>query len=252
MSRGTGKQEIFLCDADRVYFLRILEHVVLNYQWVCHAYCLLNNHYHLVLETPASNLAVGMHYLNSVFSIFFNKSHRKVGHVMQGRYCSKVLEDDDHYLTVFRYVSLNASKDGFCESPADWPWGSYRYYMGLQGVPDLLNQEFSLEMFASSGEMARPLMRHFVESTDDHELPVPYEELGALEAELENDKSYCRARRDPLLVYFNQPCCLEDRNKAILAATRAGYSKREIAGFLGMDRSSVSKIIKLLGGNPSP
>ncbi|HEY1372767.1 MAG TPA: transposase, partial [Candidatus Binatia bacterium] len=85
-TRGDARQKIFLDDTDRKTFLSILSRVVLRYDWLCHAYCLMDNHYHLLVETPKANLALGMRQVNGIYTQSFNRRHRRVGHLFQGRY----------------------------------------------------------------------------------------------------------------------------------------------------------------------
>ncbi len=90
-SRGNAQSDIYLDDSDREAFLEILAGVIDRFGWVCHAYCLMSNHYHLLLETPKGNLSMGMRQLNGVYTQRFNRRHRRVGHLFQGRYKSKSL-----------------------------------------------------------------------------------------------------------------------------------------------------------------
>lgn len=83
-SRGNRKEAIYLSDEDREKFLSVLANSCAKYNWLCHSYCLMTNHYHLLIETPRSNLSKGMRYLNGVYSQKFNKAHNRIGHVLQG------------------------------------------------------------------------------------------------------------------------------------------------------------------------
>ena len=85
-SRGNARAAIFKEDADRELFLEALQQVVERFNWLCHAYCLMDNHYHLMIETPDGNLTAGMRHLNGVYTQRFNRRHRRVGHVFQGRF----------------------------------------------------------------------------------------------------------------------------------------------------------------------
>jgi putative transposase len=244
MSRGTGKQNISICDADRRHFVSVLDTVVHRYEWVCHSYCLLKNHYHLILETPESNLASGMHYLNSVFSIMFNKRHQKIGHVLQGRYNSRIIDNNRYFLTAVRYIALNPVKDGFCDCPLDWKWGSYRSFLGAEEPSSLLNTTFTLSIFDQLIENARVQLKEFVEITTDQQLPIPFEELAAFEAELESDRSFALAKRVPLSVMFTNGIPRSQRDAAVLKAYSSGsYTLLEIADYLGLSKSSISKIV---------
>ena len=106
-SRGNEKKPVFRDDIDRENFLNTLQHVNKRYNWICHAYCLMTNHYHLLIETPDGNLALGMRQLNGVYTQLFNKRHGRTGHLFQGRYKAILIQKDSHLLEVCRYVVLN-------------------------------------------------------------------------------------------------------------------------------------------------
>ncbi len=93
-SRGDGREDIYLSDEDRIAWLDILGQVCERFNWVCHAYCLMSNHYHLVIETPEANLSKGMRHLNGVYTQRFNRTHHRVGHVFQGRFKAILVEKD--------------------------------------------------------------------------------------------------------------------------------------------------------------
>jgi putative transposase len=244
MSRGNGKQDIFLCPGDRTYFLKVLQQVVLEEHWICHAYCLMSNHYHLLIETRDPNLAEGMQYLNGVFSIAFNKRHKRVGHVMQGRYASCVINNDDYFVTVIRYMARNPLDAGFCKAPADWRWSSYGALLGEKAPWFPFNCAFTLEMFSNDRDSARRLLRKLVEETADTDLPIPYEDLGELEAALEGNRELSRGRRPSLSELLEGTRKGRERDsKIVLSHDKAGYTMSEIAEFLGLHRTSVSKAI---------
>lgn len=130
-ARGNAKAPTFLTDADYEVFLSGLA-VARNLDGLlCHAYCLMTNHYHLLVETPRANLDDAMHRLNSTYAIRFNRHHERTGHVFQGRYGSKLITDDDYALTVVRYIAANPVQAGLCARPEDWPWSSYAATAGL-------------------------------------------------------------------------------------------------------------------------
>ena len=98
-SRGNARERIFLEDADRLIFLEVLGSVVKKYNWLCHAYCLMDNHYHALIETPDPNLSLGMRQLNGVYTQSFNRRQSRVGHVFQGRYKSILVQKMSIYLS---------------------------------------------------------------------------------------------------------------------------------------------------------
>ena len=105
-SRGNARQDIFLDDEDRDDFLKSFDRISERFGWLCHAYCLMNNHYHLLIETPRANLSQGMQLLNSMLSQRFNRRHKRVGHVLQGRFKAILVEKESHLLELAMRVSF--------------------------------------------------------------------------------------------------------------------------------------------------
>jgi REP element-mobilizing transposase RayT len=153
---------IFTTDGDRVLFLEILRQVVARRSWQLFAYCLMHNHYHLVLRTPDADLPAGMQALNGDYAQCFNKLHGLVGHVFQGRYHAVLVESDWHFLQLARYLALNPVRAGLCSSPAEWPWGSYRdIASGKASSPT--SSERTLRHFGRDLGVARAAFIEFVE-----------------------------------------------------------------------------------------
>jgi REP element-mobilizing transposase RayT len=117
ITRGNARERIYLDDLDREIFLDRLAHSVERYGWLCHAYCLMDNHYHLLVETPQPNLSIGMRQLNGLYAQTFNSRHDRCGHVFQVRFRSIFVEKDSHLLSCCRYVVLNPVRAGICEHP---------------------------------------------------------------------------------------------------------------------------------------
>jgi len=149
-SRGDGRDDIYYSDEDRERFLKVLSHVVERFGWVCHAWCLMTNHYHLMIETPKGNLSKGMRQLNGVYTQQFNRAHGRVGHVFQGRYKAILVEKDAHLLELSRYIVRNPLAAGMVKSVKDWDWSSYRSTAGLERTPDFACTSWILEQFGGS------------------------------------------------------------------------------------------------------
>src|SRR3989338_2410799 len=111
-ARGNCRENIFFCDKDRWDFLKILGKAVHDHEWICHAYCLMTNHYHLLIETPKPNLSRGMRQLNGIYTQYVNHAHARVGHVFQGRFKSILVQKDNHLLELSRYIILNPVRAG--------------------------------------------------------------------------------------------------------------------------------------------
>ena len=137
-ARGNARQDIFVNDVDREKFLAILTATISRYHWLCHAYCLMGNHYHLLLETPDPNLSLGMRMLNGVYTQAYNRIHGKTGHIFQGRYKAVLIEKDAHLLELCRYIVLNPVAAGMVTGPAQCPWSSYRGTISEGEAPDFL------------------------------------------------------------------------------------------------------------------
>lgn len=125
VSRGVRKLPIFTDDRDRERFLWLLDVTAERYGWQIHAYCLMTNHFHLLVTTPDPNVSAGMQYLNGRYCQWFNWRHSFEGHVVEKRFFSSLMKTDEQLLTVARYIVLNPVRAGMCRSAADWRWSSY-------------------------------------------------------------------------------------------------------------------------------
>jgi putative transposase len=138
-ARGNGRMTIYLDDADRLEFLRLLAKVVREREWLCHAYCLMGTHYHAVVATVNANLSSGMRQLNGDYARWWNDRHGHVGHVFQGRFNAQIVEDDTYLITACTYDVLNPVRAGLAVLPEEWRWSSYRATAGLEAVPAFLS-----------------------------------------------------------------------------------------------------------------
>ena len=161
-SRGNEKKAVFKDDQDRENFLNTLQHVNKRYNWLCHAYCLMTNHYHLLIETPDANLSLSMRQLNGVYTQLFNKRHKRTGHLFQGRFKGILIQKDSHLLEVCRYVVLNPIRAGMVESPEQWTWSSYRATAGKEKPHPGLTTDWVLGQFSGKRNKAEREYRQFV------------------------------------------------------------------------------------------
>jgi len=148
-ARGNLAGRIFEDDEDRRELLGILDAVVQRFNWACHAYCLMRNHYHLLIQTPEANLSRGMRQLNGVYTQKYNRRHDTPGHVFQGRFNAVVIEKESHLLEVSRYVVLNPVRAGMVKRPHEWRWSSYRATAGLCAGPRFLSTGWLLTQFGA-------------------------------------------------------------------------------------------------------
>jgi putative transposase len=172
-SRGDRGEPIVTDDADRRFWLASLEDTVVTRGWICHAYCLLTNHFHLLVETPDANISEGMQRLNSEHAQWFNWRHGLKGHLFQGRFASKVVETRQYFAEVARYIALNPVRAGLASRPEDWRWSGYSAALGLSTAPGFLTCDSILRQFSDDVVEARLVFRDFVYAKLDMAVPDP-------------------------------------------------------------------------------
>lgn len=254
-SRGNARQKIFFSDADRELFLDTLTQVVSRYGWICHGYCLMANHYHLLVETPRGNLAIGMRQLNGVYTQSFNRRHKRAGHLLQGRYKAILVEKESYLLELCRYTVLNPARVKGGVEHAAWKWSSYRATAGQAKVPELLSVDWVLGQF---GEHRRTAQKRYREFISDGLAKRPWQELkgqvylgsqkfverhSAAGKELQEiPRAQLNAAKPTLDRIF-----AKNKEAAIAQAYREhGYRLHEIAKHLGVHYATVSRRLKQL------
>lgn len=154
-SRGDRREDIFLDDGDRQQWLMLLGHVCDRFDWRCHAYCLMSNHFHIVIETIQGSLSAGMRQLNGVYTQWHNRAHGRVGHVFQGRFKAIVVQRESYLLELARYVVLNPVRAGICATPEQWRWSSYNASIARAPAPHWLQPAWLLAQFGAEPAAAR-------------------------------------------------------------------------------------------------
>ena len=260
-SRGNAGQDIFLSDRDRELFLEVLAATVERFGWFCHAYCLMTNHYHLLVETPDANLSRGMRHLNGVYTQAFNRRHQRTGHVLQGRFKAILVEKETHLLELARYVVLNPVRARMVRSAKDWRWSSYRATAGMVEAPDFLTTSWILAQFHRSPRHATRLYREFVKQGRGVDAWADLrggillgsdefvEKLKPLLSDHEALKEIPRrerlATRPSLDELFSKVRDKKARNQRIHQAVRAHeYTLKEVGEFLGLSYSTISIIAR--------
>lgn len=211
-ARGVARRPIYRSDVDRASFLSLLSRIAVERSWRCFAYCLMDNHYHLLVRTPRRDLPDGMRELNSTHASRFNAAHQTDGHVFQGRYDARVIRTQEHALEVVRYIALNPVRAGICAVPEDWRWSSHRAVAQLAAAPRFLACGETRAWFGG-GKAYEEFVR------DDP--PITDPEAAALARIL--------APR---------------RGEDIRRAYDAGYSIRTIAAHLSAHHSKVARILR--------
>lgn len=263
-NRGNDKKDIFKDDQDRETFLKILTFVNKRYHWLCHAYCLMDNHYHLMIETPDGNLSLGMRQLNGVYTQAQNKRRNKTGHLFQGRYKAILIQKDTHLLEVCRYVVLNPVRAKMVEKPEDWKWSSYRATAGKEPTHSCLTTDWILGQFSRTRVKAEKEYRQFVKRGIGKETiwnAVKGQTLLGEDDFADSLADHLKRHKDIPEIpksqrYANRPALdkllsesiIADRRKRdkkiVDAVEKYGYTQRAIADHIGMHFTYVSQIIK--------
>jgi len=260
-SRGNAQQSIYQHDKDRYEFLSVLEKACNRYQWQVYAYCLMDNHYHLLIETIEPTLSKGMRHINGVYTQWYNRTRekRRFGHLFQGRFKAILVDKDSYLLELCRYLVLNPVRAKMVEDAGDYPWSSYRATTGYYPPPDWLNTAWVLSQFGRQRKRAIEKYRQFVDEGIGQSSPLEQLQgqlvLGSEEfvtkalshlpkeqqMQLSEIPKKQRRKVYALSTYFKR----HDKVQAVAEAYYSGgYSQREIGDYLGCHYSTVSRILK--------
>lgn len=258
-SRGDRREDIYDDEDDRLLFYDVLNEVYERYNWRIHAFCLMSNHYHLIVETPDANLSIGMRHLNGVYTQRFNAKQHRVGHVFQGRYKAILVQKESYLLELSRYIVLNPVRARMVRSAKDWPWSSYRATVGQDEIPKWLYTDWLLSDYSKQRATAIRYYKKFV--ADGKGQPSPWKGLknqvylgneqfvkkmqGKLNVKQDLSEIPVAQKRSitkPLVYYIKR---FKDRDSAIVEAYASGaFSMKVIADHVGLHYSWVSRVIR--------
>jgi REP element-mobilizing transposase RayT len=256
VARGNERKAIYRDAADREHFLEILGVSAERCRWVVLAFCLMSNHYHLLVETPEANLARGMRHLNGVYAQAFNRRYGRDGHLFQGRYGAILVQADDHLLGAVRYILRNPLRAGMCERVEQWPWSSHAATTGAR-APGLVAVDALLAHFGQTRARARARYLDLVGGEEDSVLMHPLIDgepgfvasaLERLELSVEHPRAYVRPPRPPLGELVSDPA---DARAIVRAHREHAYSMRQIATHLGCGVTTVHRRIRSWEETPS-
>jgi len=265
--RGNHQEYIFRDDEDRNLFLKLFQTTIQRMNWICHAYCLMGNHYHLLIEIPEGILSRGMAWLNGVYTQKFNKKYDTSGHLFQGRFKSKPIEDNMQFLMASRYMDRNPIEANMVLRAEQWPWSSYKATVGLIKAPDYLFIDDVLSSLGNDRRMAQQFYSELVHldlKKNDDEIIKLFQKVYEQDREPAFQKrartvmdmrnslgpiprsQRILSRPDlPELFNGNEEGDLETRNQIIHEAfTHYAYTQSDIADYLDLSRSAISKIVR--------
>lgn len=252
-ARGNERKRIVRDDEDRLLWLGVLDRTVRRFDWKCHAFCLMRNHFHLLVQTPRANLARGMRELNGVYAQAFNGRHRRVGHLFGGRYCAVLVERETHLLSTARYIVLNPERvdDGAIRVDR-YRWSSYRATVGLDTTPELLTTDWILGQFARNREQARRRYRAYVYAGRDTDAPPVRAQIyrgsdrfvRVHQPYSVDDPEIRREQREPVAASLEAVLATGSNEALIRAYYDHEFRIREIAAAMGVHYSTVSRRLR--------
>jgi putative transposase len=258
-SRGDRREDIYEDDEDRLAFLDVFSSVIEQFNWVCYAYCLMSNHYHLLVQTPDANLSKGMRQLNGVYTQAYNRRHQKTGHLFQGRYKSILVDEDNYLLELSRYIVLNPVKAGMVKKVDQWKWSSYLATVGQASIPEWLSSDYLLSQFSVQRKTAIRKYQAFVQEGlkndpiwsqlnnqvylgDEAFAQKVQRHIGDQEKDLQIPKLQKRSIAKPLAEYER---ITPERDEAIVQAYASGaYSYQELGDYFGLHFTRIGKIVR--------
>ena len=264
-SRGIARDPIFSSDLHKRLFLNILGKAAGRYRLNVHGYCMMSNHYHLLLETPDGNLSLAMRQLHGVYGQTYNRLLKRPGPVFQGRFKACVVDADSYLLTLCRYIVLNPVRAKIVPTAEQWQWSSHRALAGLAPVPAWLTTATVLGMLGGRlGKAARQRYRDFIvegqEGKRERDLEGMMRKviLGTAEfrqklSDLLEEKRQMKEvpkrqrfeGRPDLTLLFGKPMRKKERDRKIMEAhLEHGYTQKAIADMLGMHYATISRIVK--------
>ena len=232
-SRGNRRASIFLDEHDYLVWHETFSKTANKFGFISHSFCLMPNHFHILLETQLANLSEGMQFLNSHYSQHFNVRHQKSGHLLQGRFNSELVDEDAYFAELGRYITLNPVRAGLVKNAAEWRWSSYRYTAGLATPPDWLEIDRILSHFGeATNNLRNTAFCAFVASGLDAGNP-----LKGRRKRLSLQALATHTAPKPLAHYAARA----DRAQALADAVSTGaYSKKDIAEAFGISRKIIS------------
>ena len=235
-NRGVAKSDIFLDELDKTKFIKILADVCMEYEFNIHSFCLMDNHYHLLIENRRENLSDGLRQLNSGYASYFNRRYSRVGHLWQDRYKSWFVLDEKYLFTLFRYIEANPLKARMCKKIGEYKY-SAAYCIKRGAIPPFLQNSFVLRDY-HAGELFDlldiPLASNELENIDKfHQQRYKLEEGQIVHVKPKSLEQYFLNVKDKT-----------QRDEAIKSAHEDGYKKSEIGRALGLSGAGVAKILK--------
>ena len=241
VNRGVARDNVYKCDEDKKKYLEILCKACRIYKVNVHDYCLMDNHYHLLIETTSENLSLFMRQINSNYAIYFNKKYKRTGHLWQGRYKSWYIVKEEYLYDLYRYIEHNPIEAKMSKKIGEYPFTL---------LATVLRDDLEIIPCAKHSQIKKEIE---YEGIREHlELPLDKQELKELKIRqkkkiVQKEYNYGHDREQTLQEHFEKFKNKNERNEAILRALDDGYNQAEIARYLNLSASAVAKVRKKFG-----
>ena len=237
INRGVAQMQIFKEPSDYEYFEELMCFCAKSLGITIHNYCLMGNHYHLLLEIQSENLSNYMRQLNMNYSIYFNKKYKRVGHLWQGRFKSWYITDDAYHYTLMCYIEQNPLKANMVRDIAEYPYSSYHYFLNYKEIPECLKNSWIVDNYRDDTEAIEAFLTNPVDSSQLQELKKASSLVEAPNVDNRPKIEMCQK-------LFENINDTKERNKQILGAIEKGYSQHMIAKVLGLSQPAVHGVLK--------
>ncbi|HHC11315.1 MAG TPA: hypothetical protein ENK79_01615 [Campylobacterales bacterium] len=238
VNRGVARDYVYKCDEDKDKYLEILCKACKTYKVNVHDYCLMDNHYHLLVETTRENLSLFMRQINSNYAIYFNKKYKRTGHLWQGRYKSWYIVEDKYLYDLFRYIERNPIEAKITNKIGEYPFT-------LLGT--VLNSYLEVIPCAKHSQIKKEIEYEGIREYLEMELTEG--ELKELEIRqkkkiVQKEHKYGYDKEKTLQEHFGDFKSKEERNRGVIEALNDGYGQAEVARYLGISASAIAKVRK--------
>lgn len=231
MVRGINKNDLFLEDEDKEYFLQVLADKKEQCNFLLPAYCLMDNHVHMLIKEQTIGLPDIMKRINVSYAGYFNRKYDRVGPLFQGRYKSEDVEDEKYFLAVARYIHQNPMKAGMVSAPESYKWSSYSDYINIERQNKLVDTENVLELFGCKRGNVSKEFRSFMVQEDQRDF---------LDVKKNND--YLRVGKE---IWINLLLSdMTEENKVRLLKEKTKLSARELSVLTGIGRTKILYLLK--------
>lgn len=237
INRGVEQRDVFIDKEDFLTFEKLLCKLTKEYEITLHNFCLMNNHYHLLIELQKENLSKFMRQLGMSYSIYFNKKYKRVGHLWQGRFKSWYITDEAYLYTLIRYIEQNPLRARIVEDLKEYNFSSYRYFIHKEQIPSCLKRSLIYENFK---ENVDDIVDFITAPIDINEL----KEISKASSLVVISENKPKKTKKELIKIITDYKDKRERDKKIVKAYSLGYSQQMIAEVIGISQQAVAKIVK--------